>query len=164
MELVKPEIGLIFWQLISFGAVLFILGKFAWKPILQLLHDRESSIESALNAAEEAKAEMAKLKSENEKILAQANREKEEIIADARKIKDQIISEAKKHASEEAEKLIVAAKQLIESEKLGAIKEIKSAVATLSISVAEKILQAELKDASKYNDYVSQSLDEFKLN
>lgn len=164
MELVKPEIGLIFWQLISFGAVLFILGKFAWKPILQLLHDRESSIESALNAAEEAKAEMAKLKSENEKILALANREKDEILADARKIKDQILSEARKQATEEADKLINVAKQLIEAEKIAAVKEIKSAVASLSVSVAEKILKSELKDATKYNDYVSQSLDEFKLN
>ncbi len=164
MELVKPELGLIFWQLVSFGVVLFILGKFAWKPILQLLHDRESSIESALNAAEEAKSEMAKLKSENEKILAQANREKDEIIAEARKIKDQIISEAKKQASDEAEKIIVAAKQLIESEKLAAVKEIKSAVASLSVAVAEKILHSELTDVAKYTDYVSQSLDEFKLN
>ncbi len=164
MELVKPEIGLIFWQLISFSVVLFILGKFAWKPILQLLHDRESSIESALNAAEEAKSEMTMLKSENEKILAQANREKDEILADARKIKDQIISEARKQAAEEADKLIIVAKQLIEAEKTAAVKEIKSAVASLSVSVAEKILKSELKDASKYNDYVSQSLDEFKLN
>jgi F-type H+-transporting ATPase subunit b len=164
MELVKPEIGLIFWQLISFSVVLFILGKFAWKPILQLLHDRESSIESALNAAEEAKSEMTMLKSENEKILAQANREKDEILADARKIKDQIISEARKQATEEADKLIIVAKQLIEAEKTAAVKEIKSAVASLSVSVAEKILKSELKDASKYNDYVSQSLDEFKLN
>lgn len=164
MELVKPEIGLIFWQLISFSVVLFILGKFAWKPILQLLHDRESSIESALNAAEEAKSEMTMLKSENEKILAQANREKDEILADARKIKDQIISEARKQAAEEADKLIIVAKQLIQAEKTAAVKEIKSAVASLSVSVAEKILKSELKDASKYNDYVSQSLDEFKLN
>ncbi len=164
MELVKPDIGLIFWQLISFGIVLFILGKFAWKPILQLLHEREASIESALNAAEDAKLEMIKLKGENEKILAQAILEKDEIISEARKIKDQIITEAKRQANEEAEKMILLAKQVINSEKLAAVKEIKSAITSLSVSIAEKILVTELKDVSKYNEYVSQSLDEFKLN
>lgn len=164
MELVKPDIGLIFWQLISFGAVLFILGKFAWKPILQLLHDRESSIESALNAAEEAKAEMAMLKSENEKIMAQAHLQKDEIIAEARKTKDQIIADAKRQAAEEADKMILAARQAIESEKMTAVKEIKSVVTSLSVAIAEKILVAELKDTAKYNEYVSQSLEEFKLN
>lgn len=164
MELVKPDIGLIFWQLISFGTVLFILGKFAWKPILQMLHDREASIESALNAAEDAKTEMALLKSENEKIIAQANIKRDEIISEGRKIKDQIIADAKRQAKEEADKLIVAARYAIQSEKLTAVKEIQSAVTSLSVKIAEKILVAELKDTSKYNDYVSQSLEEFKLN
>jgi len=164
MELVKPDIGLIFWQLLSFGIVVFILGKFAWKPILQSLHDRESSIEDALQAAENAKAEMAKLQADNEKIVAEAQKQKDELLAEARQMKDQLIAEAKKQATEEADKLIASARIAIENEKATAVNEIKSKLAELSVSVAEKILSQELTDSGKYNDYISKSLDEFKLN
>jgi len=164
MELVKPDIGLIFWQFLSFGIVVFILGKFAWKPILQSLHDRESSIEDALQAAENAKAEMAKLQADNEKIVAEAQKQKDELLAEARQMKDQLIAEAKKQATEEADKLIASARIAIENEKATAVNEIKSKLAELSVSVAEKILSQELTDSGKYNDYISKSLDEFKLN
>lgn len=164
MELVKPDIGLIFWQFLSFGIVLFILGKFAWKPILTLLHEREASIEDALQSAQNAKAEMEKLQSDNAKILAEAQKQKDELLAEARDMKDQMIAEAKKQATEEGDKLIAAAKVAIENEKATAVNEIKSKLAELSVSVAEKIIVQELGNDEKYNEYISKSLDEFKLN
>lgn len=164
MELVKPDLGLIFWQVLSFAVVLFILGKFAWKPILQSLHERESSISDALKAAESAKEEMAKLQSDNEKILAEAQHQKDALLTEAREMKDQLIADAKKQASEEADKMITAAKAAIQNEKAVAVNEIKSKVVELSVAVAEKILTEELSDKTKYNEYVNKSLDEFKLN
>jgi F-type H+-transporting ATPase subunit b len=164
MELVKPDIGLIFWQLISFGVVLFVLGKFAWGPILKMLQERESSISEALSAAEAAKAEMTGLKARNEAIMAEARREKDALLVEAREMRDQMISEAKAQAGIEASKMISAAKSVIESEKATAIAEIRSTLAQLSVSVAEKVLGKELGDAAKYNDYVESSIKEFKLN
>ena len=133
MGLVTPNPGTIFWMLIIFGIVLFILRKFAWKPILNALKDREESISQALNSAEEAKKEVAGLKADNEKIIAEARQEKNVILREAKEIKEKIISEAKEKAAEETNKSIVLAKQQIEAEKTAAINEMKRQVAELSV-------------------------------
>jgi F-type H+-transporting ATPase subunit b len=164
MELVKPAIGLLFWMVVSFGIVLFILKKFAWKPILNMIKERETSIESALNAAEKAKLEMTSLKSSNEKLLAEARIERDNILKEAREIKDSIVNEAKTKAKQEADKIVTAARENIQNEKMAAITELKNQVATLSIDIAEKILKTELSSDEKQKSLVKNLLEGIKLN
>ena len=126
MDLVTPDIGLIFWTTVSFGILYFILAKFAWKPILGAVNEREQSIKDALSAAEKAKDEMENLKSDNEKILNEAKLQRELLLKEAREIKSKIISDAENEATEKANKLIESAKTAIENEKSAAMKELKT--------------------------------------
>jgi F-type H+-transporting ATPase subunit b len=164
MGLVTPNPGTIFWMLIIFGIVLFILRKFAWKPILNALKDREESISQALNSAEEAKKEVAGLKADNERIIAEARQEKNIILREAKEIKEKIISEAKEKAAEETNKSIVLAKQQIEAEKIAAINEMKRQVAELSVLIAEKVIRKELSNKAEQEKMVDGLIDEIKLN
>ncbi len=164
MGLVTPNPGTIVWMLIIFGIVLFILRKFAWKPILNALKDREESISQALNSAEEAKREVAGLKADNEKIIAEARQEKNVILREAKEIKDRIIIEAKEKATEETNKSIVLAKQQIEAEKDAAISELKRQVAELSVLIAEKVIRKELSNKTEQEKMVDGLIDEIKLN
>ena len=164
MELVKPEIGTIFWMTIVFLTLVFILGKFAWGPIMKSLKEREDSISDALKSAEKAKEEMSRLNADNQKILAQAKSERDLLLKEARDIKDKMIADAKGLASVEAAKMIENAKQAIESEKMAAINQIKAQVAELSIEIAEKILTKELSDKKSYDEVIGKSLENMKLN
>lgn len=164
MGLVLPESGLLFWMLLSFSLVLFVLTKYAWKPILKSIKTREKSIEDALLAAEKTKSEMAKIQATNEKILAEAHLERDNLIKEARQLKDKIVDEAKILAQQEAQKIIEAARTSIESEKKAAIKEIKNQVAELSIMVAEKILREKLSGTASQNDYIDSLLKDIQAN
>jgi len=164
MELVTPGIGLIFWMLLTFSIVLIILKKYAWKPVLKMIKDREESIESALKMADKAKEEMAKLQSDNEKILADARKERDNLLKDAREVKEKIISEAKQQAGVEANKLIENAKASIHSEKMAALSEIKNQIAFLSVDIAEKILQKELSAGSRQKEYIESLIKDINLN
>jgi len=164
MELVQPALGLLFWMLLSFLIVLFILGKFAWKPILNALKERETSIEGALRSADKAREAMESLKSDNEKLLQEARVERERMLREARDTKDAIINEAKDKASLEANRLLQMAREAITNEKLAAITELKNQVATLSIEIAEKILREQLKDAGKQKELAEKYLKEVKMN
>jgi len=146
MELVTPGIGLIFWQAVTFLIVLFLLTKFAWKPIMKALHEREASIENALSAAEKAKLEMQGLKAENEKLLAQARMERDKILRDATEAGNNLVERAKEKANEEGARMIAMAREAIENEKRAAIAEVKNQAAALSIEIAERILRRELSD------------------
>jgi F-type H+-transporting ATPase subunit b len=164
MELVKPGLGLIFWMTLTFSLVLFILSKFAWKPIVKALDERERSIEDALSKAEMAKAEMAKLISENEDLLKEARLERDSILKEAKEIKDQIINDAKDQAKTEGAKLIEKAKDEITNQKLAAMAEIKNQVSSLSLAIAEKVLRKQLEDQDKQQALVNDLLKEVKLN
>ncbi len=164
MELVTPAFGLVFWMLITFLTVLFLLKKFAWKPILNMIKEREESIEKALSSAEKAKNEMASLKASNEKILSDAKLERDALLKEARELKEGIINEAKGKATAEADKIVSAARETINNEKMAAITELKNQVATLSIEIAEKVLRQQLASDEKQKAYVKQLLDEVKLN
>ena len=164
MELIKPAIGLIFWMCLTFGLVVFILKKFAWKPILKALKDREDSIQNALDAAKNAREEMASLKSDHEKIIADAKTQRDAILKEAREIKDKMIAEAKDRASKDSEKITAVARENIQNEKMAAITELKNQVAHLSIEIAEKILKQELKEKDKQKTIVSNLLNEVKMN
>ena len=158
MELVTPGIGLIFWTSVVFLLLIILLKKFAWKPILSAVNDRNKSIEDALAAAEKTKAEMTELSANNEKILSEARMERDSILKDARAIKDKTIADAKNQASEEAEKIIISAKEQINNEKLKAMTELKNHVADISISMAEKIIKTELKDSYKQKMLIAEAL------
>ena len=164
MELVTPSFGLVFWMSTSFLIVLFLLKKFAWKPILNMIKEREESIEQALKMAEKAKHEMASLKSSNEKIISDAKLERDAMLKEARELKESMINEAKSKASAEADKIVAAARETIHNEKMAAITELKNQVATLSIEIAEKVLRQELSSDDKQKSYVKQLLEEVKLN
>ncbi len=164
MELVKPEFGLIFWMVISFGLILLILKKFAWKPILNMLHERETSIQNALDSAERAKEEMKALQSSNEKILADARNERDLMLKDAREIREKMIADAKGIATKEGERMLTMARENIQNEKMAAITELKNQVATLSIEIAEKILKSELSSDEKQKTLVNTLLKDVNLN
>ena len=164
MELVTPQIGLIFWTTLSFFILLFILKKLAWTPILGAVKDREASIKDALASAENARNEMANLQADNQRILKEARAERDEMLKEARDIKATIVTEAKNAAKAEADAIITAAKALIENEKVAAISELKSSVGSLSVDIAEKVLKAELKDTEKQNAYIAEMLKDIKLN
>jgi F-type H+-transporting ATPase subunit b len=164
MELVTPQIGLIFWTTLSFLILLLLLKKFAWTPILGAVKSRELSIIDALASAENARAEMASLQADNELILKKARAQRDELLKEARDMKSNILSEAKNVAKAEADAIISAAKKLIENEKVAAISELKSSVGSLSVDIAEKILMVELKDSEKQNAYIVEMLKDVKLN
>lgn len=164
MELVTPGLGLVFWMVISFSVILFILKKFAWKPILKALKDREITIDTALKSADRAKEEMEQLKVDNEKIIKEAKNERDNLLKDARQVKDKIISEAKQKANSEAKKIITGAKVKIESEKEAALDEIKNQVAVFSIEIAEKILKKKLEKTKDQKELIDELIDEIKIN
>ncbi|HEY0029712.1 MAG TPA: F0F1 ATP synthase subunit B [Bacteroidia bacterium] len=164
MELVKPDLGLIFWMLVSFSIILFLLKKFAWKPILGMIKERELFIENSLAAAENAKEEMKALQANNERILAEARSERDQLLKDARDVKDKMIAEAKGIAVKEGERLLAIARDNIQNEKMAAITELKNQVATLSIEIAEKILKSELSTDEKQKSLVTTLLKDVNLN
>ena len=164
MSLITPDIGLLFWMFVSFGIVLFILKKFAWKPILDSVKEREDSIEEALAQAGKAKEELEKLQANNEDLLKQAREERDLLIKEAREAKDNMISEAQGKAKDEADKILVSARETIESEKIAAVAELKSQVAVLSIEIAEKILRDELATEDKQKKLVNNLLEDVNLN
>lgn len=164
MGLVSPNPGTIIWLILIFGIVLYILAKFAWKPILNMLKAREQSIEDALSAADKAREEVEGLKAGNEKIIREARREKDAIIKEAKKLKNKIVAEAKEKANLETQKSIEQARLQIEAEKTTAINEMKNQVAALSVKIAEKLLQKELSGSAEQEKIVNGLLDDLKLN
>ena len=155
--------GLFFWQMILFVLLLFLLKKFAWKPILDALNSREEGIQNALDEADKARQEMFDLKSSNEQILKEARAERDGLLKDARMIKEKMISEAKDEAKAQSNKIIEQAKQTIENEKLAAITELKNQVAELSIGIAENIMKDELSNKGKQVKLIEKMLEEAKL-
>jgi len=164
MGIVTPGFGLIFWTTVTFFLLLFLLAKFAWKPILKAVHDREQAIDSALKAAEAAKSEMASLHSSNEQLLKEAREEREQILKEARTMRDKTIADAKTAASEEAAKVLDAARAQIHNEKMAAMTEVKNQVAQLAIDMSERILRAELKDAAAQKAMVDRAMEDVKMN
>ncbi|MGZ3866871.1 MAG: F0F1 ATP synthase subunit B [Bacteroidia bacterium] len=164
MELVTPALGLVFWMVVTFSIILFVLKKFAWKPILGMIKDREDGIAKALKSADDALETMRELKAGNEKIMAEARNERDAMLKDARETKDAIVAEAKTKAKQEADKLISQARETINAEKLAAIAELKAQVATLSIDIAEKILKEHLSSDDKQRSLVNNLVKEVTLN
>jgi F-type H+-transporting ATPase subunit b len=164
MDLITPSFGLVFWTAITFIFLLLILKKFAWKPILGAVSDREEGIKKALASAEKARKEMENLNADNERILKEARAEREALLKEARDIKVKIVEDAKGEAQAQANKIIEQAQAAIESEKKAAMAELRSHVADLSIEIAEKVVRAELSNKDKQIQLVESMLGEAKLN
>ncbi len=158
------SIGLFFWQTVLFVGLIFLLRKFAWKPILNAVNEREEKIQGALKAAEEAEKKMQALNNESEALLKQAREERDQILKEAREARETIIGEAKGKASAEADKIIAQARETINNEKMAAITELKNQVAVLSIEIAEKILKEQLSGDDKQKAMVDNLLKEVNLN
>jgi len=155
--------GLFFWQLLLFIILLLVLRKYAWKPILNALNDREEGIKNALDEADKARQEMQNINADNERILNEARAERDAMLKEARDMKNNLIEEAKDEAKAQANKLVEQAKTTIQNEKLAAITDIKNQVADLSINIAEKVVKDELSNKDKQLKLVEQLLGEIKL-
>lgn len=164
MQLVTPDVGLLFWMLVSFGIVFFLLRKFAWKPILAMLREREHNIEQALMAADKAREDMEKLQAGNERILSEARAEREQIFREAQEIKGRILAEAREQANLEKDRIMADARFSIDAEKNAAIHEIRKITAELSIQIAEKLLRRELSNEQKQRDLIEQLIEEIPAN
>lgn len=158
------SVGLFFWQLILFIALLWLLKKYAWNFILVSVKAREDKIREGLEAADKAKEMMRQMKEENQALLAEARKERETIIKSARDAKDQMIADAKDKAAEEADKMIRNAKESIKAEKAAAMNEIKEHVTKLSVEIAEKILKNELANDAKQKDLIASAIKDANLN
>lgn len=164
MDLIIPESGLIIWQALGFIVLLIILAKFAWKPILAALEEREGAIENSLRSAEIARTEMANLVAENERLLLEARIERDNIIRKANDISAKIVEQARDDASKVGAKMIEDAKAVIENEKLAAITDIKIQVAEISLEVAEKLMRRNLSAQSAQKELVKEFVKDLKLN
>jgi F-type H+-transporting ATPase subunit b len=164
MDLLTPDLGLITWNFIVFLILMFILRKFAWKPILNSLKSREENIAGSLATAEKVKAEMAQLKSENEALLAKAREERAQMLKEARDTKEKIINEAREQAKTEANKIITEAQAAIQQQKMAALTDVKNQVGNLVIEVAEKVLRRELADKNQQERFIKELAEEVKLN
>jgi len=158
------EFGLFFWQVLIFVGLIFLLKKFAWKPILDAVNDREQGIKDALLSAENARQEMQNLQADNQRILNEARAERDAMLKEAREMKDKMIADSKNEAQAQGQKMIEQAKAAIESEKNAAMAELKSQVSTLSLSIAEKLLKEELSNKEAQTKLVEKMLGDVKLN
>jgi|TARA_B110000914_G_scaffold18275_1_gene13974 F-type H+-transporting ATPase subunit b len=164
MDLVTPDVGLLFWTFISFAILFLVLKKFAWKPIVGTVNDREQSIKDALASAENAKKEMQNLTADNERILKEARAEREMMIKEARDLKTKMISDAKEETKATTDKMIIQAQEAIENEKKSAMADLKNQVASLSVEIAEKVIKGELSNKDKQLKIVEDMLGEATLN
>lgn len=163
-SVIKPEYGLLFWTTILFGVFLFLLSKFAFKPIVAALAAREESIDNALQSAERARAEMQNLTAKNEALLRQAQEEKAVILKEAREIKEQILKEAKEQAAAEYKKKVESAVQDIKNRELEMLHNVKNQAGTLALDIAEKLLRKQLKGDAANESFVNSLVKDINLN
>jgi F-type H+-transporting ATPase subunit b len=164
MELLLPKLGLILWTLVAFIIVLYILGKYAWKPILKSLDDREKNISDSILSAENMKKEMAKMQSENEALLAKAREERSQMMREAKDIRDKMIQDAKDQARKETNKIVADAQDVINQQKMAAITDLKNQVGNLVLEISEKVLRRELNNKEDQEKYIQQLAQNVELN
>ena len=157
------SLGLFFWQTLLFVALLLLLKKFAWKPILDAVNERETLIKDSLSAAEKARDDMEAVQADNKRILKEARAERDALLAEAKTASVQIVNQAKEDAKAAADKITAQAQETIQNEKIAAINELKGQVASLSIDIAEKVLQTELKDKATQEQLVTQLVKEIAV-
>jgi F-type H+-transporting ATPase subunit b len=164
MELIRPDFGLLFWMLVSFGIVLLILRTFAWRPILNALKEREKTIQERLDVARKAKKELAEIEFGNERIIALAKTERANMLKEAQDTRNKIIEEAKEDARKEADRILKQANKRVEEQKKEAEEDIKNQIAIFSVQIAEKVLKERLSDDQKQREYINSLVNEITIN
>ena len=164
MDLLLPHLGLLVWTLLAFIIVFLILKKFAWKPILKSLGEREDNIANSIASAEKIKLEMAQFKNDNETLLVKAREERAQMLKEAKDIKDKMILDAKDQAKEAGAKIVADAHASINQQKMAAITDLKNQVGKLVIEVSEKVLRRELSNKTEQENYIKQLAESAKLN
>jgi F-type H+-transporting ATPase subunit b len=164
MELLLPKLGLIVWMTIVFAIVFFILAKYAWKPIVNALKEREKNISDSILSAENVRKEMSLLKSENEELLAKAREERGQMMRDAKEIRDKIIADAKDQGRQEMAKIVADAQSVIHQQKMAAIVDLKNQVGNLVLEVSEKVIRRELSNKTEQEKYIQQLTQNVDLN
>lgn len=164
MDLLTPGTGLIIWQAIIFVLLFIILSKFAWKPIIGSLKEREASIQEALDTAEKARTEMAKLTADNEKLLKEAREERDRMLREAREASNRMKDEAQEEAKKSADKIVNDARAAINIEKQAAMKEVRIQVAMFSLQVAEKLMKKNLSGDKEQKELIESYIKDLKLN
>jgi F-type H+-transporting ATPase subunit b len=164
MNLITPEFGLLFWQTITFLFLLLLLGRFAWKPIMSSLREREETIEGALRSAELARQEMTKLRADNERLLDEARAERDAMMRKAQQMADAIVEEAKNKAAAESNRIVEGARAAIQSERQAAIDDIRRQVATLSVDIAEKVIRRQINSDPQQRQLVDQFVKDIHLS
>jgi len=162
--LVLPDIGLVFWNTVAFIGLLVVLGKFAWKPMLKAISDREKGIEDSLAKADKMKADLSAMQNENEALLAKSREERATLIKEAKEVSEKMIAEAKDKAKSEYERIVADAQVAINQQKNAALTEVKNQVGSLVVEVAEKVLRRELTNKAEQETYIKQLADGVKLN
>lgn len=164
MDLLTPKLGLFFWALLIFLILVMLLKKYAWKPIMGAIKDREDGIQKSIDEAKKVRAEMANLKSENEALLSQARAERENMLKEARTMGEEIVAKSRRDAEAEYKRMVEKALEDIRSEKMRALVDVKNQLATLSIEVAEKVLRQELTNPKVQEDIVNRYVNDMNLN
>jgi F-type H+-transporting ATPase subunit b len=164
MDLIIPDLGLVFWMTLSFLILLFILKKYAWKPVMKALKEREDRIAGALKEAEKAREEMLQLTFSNEQLLKEAKEERDMILREARKIRESMLAEAQEKAQTEANRILENARENLHYEKMAALTELKNQIAILSIEIAEKMLGDELDMDGRRKQLMEKLLKEISFN
>ena len=164
MELFTPDLGLLFWTIFAFAIFLFVMKKFAWKPLLSIIHEREQSIEEALSIAEKARKEFADLEKEHKRLIREAQEERMTVLAEARTEKSAIIAEAKEEASKNAARLLENARTEIKLEREAIFNEMKNEIARFSVQIAEVILKQKLENKSVQQQLIDDYIKELKIN
>lgn len=164
MELLIPKFGMLIWTLIAFAIVFFILAKFAWKPIVGALQERQNNIDDAILSAEKVRQEMSELKSENEELLAKAREERSQMMRDAKETRDKIIADAKEQAKNEMNKIVADAQAVIHQQKMAAITDLKNQIGNLVLEVSEKVIRKELSNPADQEQYIRELTQNVELN
>ncbi|MAT55734.1 MAG: ATP synthase F0 subunit B [Saprospirales bacterium] len=164
LSVLKPDVGLIAWTILIFALFWGLMAKFAFRPIINALKKRESDIQNSLDEAKRVREEMAKMKAENEELLAQAREERAKILKEAKEAGDRIVAEAKDKAKEEAKKIVTNAKEQIENQKMAAIVELKNQVGKISLEIAEKVIRKQLEGDKQQQAFVEELVKDLKLN
>lgn len=164
MELINPGLGFLFWMTIVFLILLYLLKKFAWKPIFGAINQRSSAIDKAMLAAEEARAEVAQMKADNERIIQEAKLEKEAILKEAKEASDKIVAASKDKATQEANRILAEAQKRISQERQAAVQDMKTQVAEHAVGIAEKILKNQMQESSAQDSYLNKLVKDIDLN
>lgn len=162
MNLVTPDSGLIFWMCLIFAIVFFILAKFGFPVITSMVEKRQEKIEGALKAAEKAEAELADMEKTKEQMLCEAKQQQAQILGEAAQQRESLLEKARRDAEQQSERIIAQAREQIATERENALREVRSQVSLLSVSIAEKVLERELAEPEKQQDYIDKMLDELK--